>query len=80
MSTCARLCVAASVNGNATSTSSSQRTIDYLQSMFGLPVNGICNRTYGLWFDLLECIIQRDRLWPTTDFREGYSVSFISSK
>jgi hypothetical protein len=65
----------ASINGVATSASGVQLIINKLQSMFHRPVVGIINRTYGLFWDLVECMIQRDLLWPTTDVREGYQAS-----
>jgi hypothetical protein len=58
-----------------TSKSGLQLIINYLHAHFGRPITGIYNCTYGLWFDLLECIIQRDFSFPTDDIRLGYSVS-----
>jgi hypothetical protein len=68
-----------SVNGVATSASGTQLIIDELQAMFHRPIIGICNRTYGFLWDLIECTIQRDLLWPTTDVREGYKVGTLWS-
>jgi hypothetical protein len=58
-----------------TSKSGLQLIINYLHAHFGRPVTGVYNCTYGFWFDLLECIIQRDFSIPTDDIRLGYSVS-----
>ncbi|WVQ73541.1 hypothetical protein IAR50_003117 [Cryptococcus sp. DSM 104548] len=62
------------VNGIATSTSGIKLIQERLFSLFGRPVIGIHNRTYGIWYDLVECMVQRDLLWETTDIRDGYNV------
>ncbi|ODN74204.1 hypothetical protein L202_07650 [Cryptococcus amylolentus CBS 6039] len=62
------------VNGIATSTSGLKLIQERLFNLFGRPVIGIHNRTYGIWFDLVECMVQRDLLWETTDIRDGYNV------
>ncbi|RSH83791.1 hypothetical protein EHS25_005406 [Saitozyma podzolica] len=64
------------VNGMCTSKSGLQLIINYLHAHFGRPITGIYNCTYGFWFDLLECIIQRDFSIPTDDIRLGYSELF----
>lgn len=64
----------ASVNGIATSQSGTQLIINRLEELFHRPITGIHNRTQGVWFDLIECLIQRDLLWPTDDVRDGYRV------
>ncbi|KAK4686596.1 hypothetical protein P7C73_g3538, partial [Tremellales sp. Uapishka_1] len=62
------------VNGIATSRSGLKLILRALQGIFGRRVIGVHNRTFGIWFDLLECVLQRDLLWPTTDVREGYNI------
>jgi hypothetical protein len=66
------------VNGVATSNSGLQLILDYLHTKFGRKVVGIHNRTFGIWWDLVECMLQRDFLWPTLDVREGYQVRMLS--
>ena len=65
------------MNGIATSASGLQLILAYLHSKFGRNVIGIHNRTFGIWWDLVECMLQRDFLWPTLDVRVGYEVSFV---
>ncbi|ORY22689.1 hypothetical protein BCR39DRAFT_551019 [Naematelia encephala] len=62
------------VNGIATSGSGVQLSVDFLREKFGRQVIGICNRTQGIWFDLVECMLQRDLLWPTQDVNLGYAI------
>ncbi|KAK8864126.1 hypothetical protein IAR55_001372 [Kwoniella newhampshirensis] len=62
------------VNGIATSKSGLQLILNRFYELFGRRVIGIHNRTFGFWFDVLECILQREFLWPTTDAREGYNI------
>lgn len=63
-----------SVNGIATSPSGTQLIINRLEALFHRPVVAIHNRTQGIWFDLVECLVQRDLLFPTDDARQGYAV------
>lgn len=63
------------MNGVATSSAGLQLIVDYLHKAFGRAVIGVHNRTFGIWFDVIEFIIQRDLSWPTTDVRVGYEVS-----
>jgi hypothetical protein len=65
----------ASVNGIGTTRSGLEMIVQYMHKTFGRHVLGVHNKTYGLWFDLVECIVQRDILWPTADVRDGYQVS-----
>ena len=68
-------CRSRSVNGIATSASGLQLVLDELHGVFHRRVTGIHNKTYGIWWDLVECLLQRDLLWPTADVRVGYQVS-----
>ncbi|KAG6357040.1 hypothetical protein INS49_014916 [Diaporthe citri] len=46
--------------------------LDRLALTFGRPVLGIHNSTYGIVFDLLECIVQRTFGYATKDIRRCY--------
>lgn len=61
-----------SVNGVATSVSQAVNIADHLEDMFNRRITCVGNKTLGLWFDLVECILQRDVLLITSDIREGY--------
>lgn len=65
---------ASSVNGIATSGSGLQLILSELYKVFGRRVTGIHNKTFGIWWDLVECVLQRDFLWATADVRVGYQV------
>ncbi|KAK7191886.1 hypothetical protein PSPO01_02335 [Paraphaeosphaeria sporulosa] len=49
-----------------------QSNLDLLAMTFRRPVTGVHNRTYGIVFDLLQCILERDFLYATTDIRRSY--------
>lgn len=49
-----------------------QANIDLLSATFGRPVIGVHNKTYGLPFDLVECLIQRGFAYNTLDVRVAY--------
>ncbi|KAJ5676499.1 uncharacterized protein N7477_002132 [Penicillium maclennaniae] len=51
-----------------------QNSIDQLSYTFGRKVTGIHNRTAGLPFDLIECLIQRDLAYATGDVRVAYPL------
>jgi hypothetical protein len=42
-------------------------------SIFKRPVVGIHNRSYGIIFDLIECLVQRDFSYMTSDIRITYN-------
>ncbi|WRT66772.1 uncharacterized protein IL334_003735 [Kwoniella shivajii] len=62
------------VNGIGTSRSGLKLILDDFYRLFGRRVTGVHNRTFGVWFDLVECTLQRDLTWNTTDTREGYNI------
>ncbi|WVQ96578.1 hypothetical protein IAU59_003683 [Kwoniella sp. CBS 9459] len=62
------------VNGIGTSRTGLQLILNALYRLFGRKVIGIENRTFGVWFDLVECMLQRDLTWQTTDTRMGYNI------
>lgn len=49
-------------------------SVNRLAITFGRPVMGIHNRTNGLIFDLIECVIQRSFDYATTDIRIAYRI------
>jgi hypothetical protein len=51
---------------------SSPANIDMISSIFRRPVLGIHNRSYGVVFDLIECIVQRCFSYATKDTRRTY--------
>ncbi|KKA27008.1 hypothetical protein TD95_000519 [Thielaviopsis punctulata] len=62
------------INGVATGENWLQNSLDRLAVTFGRPVMGIHNRTFGLIFDLIECLIQRSFGYATQDIRLCYSI------
>lgn len=62
------------LNGVMTEGSDLQRSVDSIAKVFGRPVLGIHNKTYGLFSDILECIIQRCLSYPTRDGRIAYEA------
>ncbi|WVQ84284.1 hypothetical protein IAT38_006436 [Cryptococcus sp. DSM 104549] len=62
------------VNGVATSKSGLILILNRLYQLFGRRVIGVHNRSYGFWFDLVECMLQRDFVWQTKDTRDGYDI------
>ncbi|KKY29552.1 hypothetical protein UCDDA912_g10536 [Diaporthe ampelina] len=60
------------INGIATGEHWLKSNLDRLALTFGRPVLGIHNSTYGIVFDLLECIVQRTFGYATEDIRRCY--------
>jgi hypothetical protein len=50
-----------------------QSNINRLTLTFGRPVHGVLNPTDGIVFDLLQCLIQRNLSYATSDIREAYA-------
>lgn len=50
-----------------------QSNLERIARTFRRPVLGIHNATYGIIFDVLECIVQRTFAYPTTDIRTTYA-------
>lgn len=46
--------------------------VDMISLIFRRPVEGIHNRTYGMVFDLIECLVQRCFSYSTKDTRVLY--------
>ena len=57
---------------NALRSQWTQSNVNRLAKMFRRPILGIHNPTYGIIFDVLECIIQRTFSYPTRDIRHAY--------
>jgi hypothetical protein len=62
------------VNGVSVGRHWLQSNLDRLALTFRRPVIGVHNRTYGILFDLLQCILERDFLYATTDIRRSYTT------
>lgn len=65
------------VNGIATPPRQAQISVDFLHTLTGRPVTALLNRTLGVWFDLWECLLQRDLHQATADIRDGYRVGRV---
>ncbi|KAI5843615.1 hypothetical protein BZA05DRAFT_321457, partial [Tricharina praecox] len=62
------------VNGICAGTRWLQENLDMISTIFRRPVTGVHNRTYGLIFDLFECLVQRDFSYMTDDIRIAYNT------
>ncbi|EAW07157.1 uncharacterized protein ACLA_018610 [Aspergillus clavatus NRRL 1] len=51
-----------------------QNSIDRLAYTFGRRVTGVHNPTFGIVFDIIECLIQRNFSYATRDVRNAYAV------
>ncbi|KAH7124063.1 hypothetical protein B0J11DRAFT_568956 [Dendryphion nanum] len=49
-----------------------QGNLDRLALTFRRPITGVHNRTYGIIFDLIQCIIERNFCYATFDVRNSY--------
>lgn len=49
-------------------------TVNMLAATFGRPVTGIHNRSFGVIFDIIECLIQRNFNYETYDIRVTYEA------
>ncbi|CAI7631010.1 unnamed protein product [Penicillium glandicola] len=62
------------INGIAAGHHWVQMNIDQLSYTFGRKVTAVHNRTAGIVFDLIECLIQRDFSYATDDIRRSYAL------
>ena len=62
------------VNGNCAGTRWLQENLDMIATVFGRPVVGVHNRTYGIVLDLVECLVQRDFGYMTADIRIAHNA------
>ncbi|ETN46957.1 uncharacterized protein HMPREF1541_01147 [Cyphellophora europaea CBS 101466] len=61
------------INGVAAGSHWTQANLNRIARTFQRPVLGIHNATYGIVFDVLECVIQRTFGYPTLDIRTAYA-------
>ncbi|KAH7395471.1 hypothetical protein BKA64DRAFT_59873 [Cadophora sp. MPI-SDFR-AT-0126] len=62
------------LNGVAVGRNWLQSNVDRLALTFGRPVLGVHNKTNGIIFDVLQCLIQRNFTYATQDVRDCYSI------
>ncbi|KAK4192244.1 hypothetical protein QBC35DRAFT_424547 [Podospora australis] len=62
------------INGVAAGEHWMQSNLDRLALTFKRPILGIHNKTSGILFDVLECLIQRNWGYATTDVRVCYRI------
>ncbi|KAH7060836.1 hypothetical protein B0J12DRAFT_708539 [Macrophomina phaseolina] len=62
------------INGVAVGRYWLQANLDRLARVFGRPVTGIHNKTNGLIFDLVQCMIERNLNYSTQDIRDAYKL------
>lgn len=62
------------LNGVAVGSHWMQSNLDRLALTFGRPIIGIHNRTSGIVFDVIECLIQRNLSFATNDVRACYRI------
>ncbi|ERF75769.1 hypothetical protein EPUS_01599 [Endocarpon pusillum Z07020] len=60
------------INGVSVGRDWFQSNLNTLSQIFRRRIIGVHNITYGIIFDLIECLIQRDACYATTDVRTGY--------
>lgn len=62
------------INGIVTSSTGLQANIDRLSNLFGRQVLGVHNRSWGIFVDLLECLLQRCLSYKTLDVRVACEI------
>ncbi|KUJ10903.1 uncharacterized protein LY89DRAFT_626491 [Mollisia scopiformis] len=62
------------LNGVAVGKHWLQSNVDRLALTFGRPVLGVHNKTNGILFDVLQCLIQRNFNYATSDIRACYAI------
>lgn len=62
------------LNGVAVGSHWMKSNLNRLALTFGRPIIGIHNRTSGIIFDVIECLIQRNFSYATNDIRVCYSI------
>jgi hypothetical protein len=61
------------INGVSVGRDWFQCNLNTLSLIFRRPIIGVHNITYGIIFDILECLIQRNACYATNDIRTGYA-------
>ncbi|CAI6286251.1 unnamed protein product [Periconia digitata] len=51
-----------------------QNNVDRIAQTFRRPILGVHNRTYGIIFDLIQCLIERNFCYATDDIRRSYAI------
>lgn len=62
------------LNGVAVGSHWMKSNLNRLALTFGRPIVGIHNRTSGIVFDVIECLVQRSLSYATEDIRECYRI------
>jgi len=62
------------LNGVAVGKHWLQSNVNRIALTFGRPVLGVHNKTNGIIFDVLQCLIQRNFTYATQDIRDCYSI------
>ncbi|KAG9241272.1 hypothetical protein BJ878DRAFT_521536 [Calycina marina] len=62
------------LNGVSVGKSWMEGNLDRLALTFGRPVLGVHNKTAGILFDVLQCLIQRNFNYATQDIRDCYAI------
>jgi pimeloyl-ACP methyl ester carboxylesterase len=62
------------INGIATGRTIIRQNLQLLYNLFGRPVLGINNRTYGFLGDIVECVLQRSFGFRTSETRVAYPI------
>jgi len=62
------------INGVAVGHHWLQSNVDRISQTFGRKIVGVHNKTWGIIFDTIECLIQRNFSYATPDIRDGYRV------
>ncbi|KAH7010575.1 uncharacterized protein B0I36DRAFT_341639 [Microdochium trichocladiopsis] len=62
------------INGIATGRTIIRQNLQLLHNLFGRPLLGINNRTYGFLGDIVECVLQRSFGFRTSETRVAYPI------
>ncbi|EFX04433.1 hypothetical protein CMQ_1361 [Grosmannia clavigera kw1407] len=62
------------INGVAVGKHWMQSNLDRLALTFKRPILGVHNKTSGIIFDVIECLIQRNCAYATKDVRRAYAI------
>ncbi|TFK21637.1 hypothetical protein FA15DRAFT_696226 [Coprinopsis marcescibilis] len=61
------------INGVMVGSTFLRDNVNLLSKTFQRPITGIHNRTFGFFFDIIECLVQRDLFYATQDTRIAYN-------
>lgn len=51
-----------------------QQNLERLSLTFRRPIIGVPNRTYGILFDLIQCVLERNFYYATSDVRNAFAL------